>query len=236
MLKVTDISKSFGKKQALKDVSFSLKNNEIAALLGENGAGKSTLLRIMSGYLQADSGDIKLDETDIESQRIQYLQNVGYVQEISALYGDMNVYEFLLFSANLRQLAAEKIVTRIKEVTALLEIQDVLLQKNETLSKGYKKRVELAAVLLAEPPVLLLDEPTEGLDPNQKQSIRQVIKAYSKNHIVIISTHTLEDVEALASKVLLLHKGELQADSTLKKFKQTAQNDLLASFRQVTKN
>lgn len=236
MLKVTDISKSFGSKQALKNVNFSLKKNEIAALLGENGAGKSTLLRILSGYLQADSGSVQFDDNDISTQRIPYLQNIGYVQEISALYADMNVYEFLQLNADLRQLSAEKSESRIKEVIDLLEIKDVLLQKNETLSKGYKKRVELAAVLLAEPAVLLLDEPTEGLDPNQKQSLRQVIKQYSKNHAVIISTHTLEDVDALAAKVLLLHKGELQINATLKKFKQTAKNDLLASFRQITKN
>ena len=191
MLKVTDISKSFGSKQALKNVNFSLKKNEIAALLGENGAGKSTLLRILSGYLQADSGSVQFDDNDISTQRIPYLQNIGYVQEISALYADMNVYEFLQLNADLRQLSAEKSESRIKEVINLLEIKDVLLQKNETLSKGYKKRVELAAVLLAEPAVLLLDEPTEGLDPNQKQSLRQVIKQYSKNHAVIISTHTL---------------------------------------------
>ena len=236
MLKVTDISKSFGSKQALKNVNFSLKKNEIAALLGENGAGKSTLLRILSGYLQADSGSVQFDDNDISTQRISYLQNIGYVQEISALYADMNVYEFLQLNADLRQLSAEKSESRIKEVINLLEIKDVLLQKNETLSKGYKKRVELAAVLLAEPAVLLLDEPTEGLDPNQKQSLRQVIKQYSKNHAVIISTHTLEDVDALAAKVLLLHKGELQINATLKKFKQIAKNDLLASFRQITKN
>ncbi len=236
MLKVTDISKSFGSKQALKNVNFSLKKNEIAALLGENGAGKSTLLRILSGYLQADSGSVQFDDNDISTQRISYLQNIGYVQEISALYADMNVYEFLQLNADLRQLSAEKSESRIKEVIDLLEIKDVLLQKNETLSKGYKKRVELAAVLLAEPAVLLLDEPTEGLDPNQKQSLRQVIKQYSKNHAVIISTHTLEDVDALAAKVLLLHKGELQINATLKKFKQIAKNDLLASFRQITKN
>ena len=236
MLVVNNISKAFGSKKALNNVSFSLKNNNIAALLGENGAGKSTLLRIMSGFYEADDGEIKLDDLDSKKQRMSYLQNIGYVQEISALYAEMNVYEFLHFSANLRQIASTDIENTIKEVVKLLELEDVLLQKNETLSKGYKKRVELAGVLLAKPNILLLDEPTEGLDPNQKQTIRKVIKEYARGHIIIISTHTLEDVEALADKVLLLHKGNLINNTSLQKFKQTAKNDLLASFQQVTKD
>jgi ABC-2 type transport system ATP-binding protein len=156
------------------------------------------------------------------------------VQEISALYGDMSVYDFLCFVANLRGLAPSEIMNVVKESVELLQLNSVLNQKNETLSKGFKKRVELAAVLLAKPEILLLDEPTEGLDPNQKAVIRQIIKKYAKQHIVIISTHTLEDVEALASKVLLLHKGRLQYDGDLKTFKKNAKNDLLASFQKAT--
>ena len=148
----------------------------------------------------------------------------------------MNVFEFLNFVADIRQVSAAEKNTRIKEVVNLLELQDVIGQKNETLSKGFKKRVELAAVLLAKPLVLLLDEPTEGLDPNQKFSIRQTIKKYAKDHIIIISTHTLEDVEAVADRVLLLHKGELLADAKLSDFKKKAKNDLLESFRKATKD
>lgn len=234
MLKIENICKSFGKKQALAEVSFKVKKGEIAALLGENGAGKSTLLRILSGFFEANSGKVVIDETDLSADRVKFLQNVGYVQEISALYGDMSVYDFLCFVANIRGLKHAKIAESVKESVKLLQLHDVLNQKNETLSKGFKKRVELAAVLLAQPQILLLDEPTEGLDPNQKAVIRQIIKKYAKQHIVIISTHTLEDVEALASKVLLLHKGRLQFDGDLKTFKKNTKNDLLASFQKAT--
>ena len=234
MLKTENISKSFGTHVALNDVSFTVKKGHIAALLGENGAGKSTLLRILSGYFEADNGGVSLDDIDLSSNRTEYLHNIGYVQEISALYGDMTVYDFLQYVANIRNLPRPDITNRIKEAVNMLQLHDVLLQKNETLSKGYKKRVELAAVLLAQPKVLLLDEPTEGLDPNQKAIIRQIIKQYAKQHIIIISTHTLEDVEALAGTVLLLHKGKLEYNGDLKAFKKNANNNLLASFQKAT--
>ena len=235
MLKVENISKSFSAKRVLDDVSFTVKKGKIAALLGENGAGKSTLLRILSCFFEPDCGNVSIDDINIES-REKYLNSVGYVQEVSSLYGDMTAYEFLCLTADLRKLEKNIIPERIRKVAEMLEIKDVLHQKNETLSKGYKKRLELAAVLLAEPEVLLLDEPTEGLDPNQKEALRKIIKKYADSHIIIISTHTLEDVEALASQVLLLHKGKLMADKSLKEFKKAADNSLSASFQQATKN
>ena len=171
MLEVQEISKFFGEKQALKNINFSIQNGQIVALLGENGAGKSTLLRILSGFMEPNEGHVKIDDLTISSNRQDFLMQIGYVQEISALYGEMNVFEFLNFVANIRRIEYDKKSARIKDVVDLLELRDVLMQKNETLSKGFKKRVELAAVLLAQPQVLLLDEPTEGLDPNQKFSI-----------------------------------------------------------------
>ena len=236
MLEVKNICKSFGSKKALNNVGFTVKKGQIVALLGENGAGKSTLLRILSGFYAADCGEVILNGLNLDTNRLSVLQQIGYVQEISALYPEMKVYEFLCFVANIRQLPVEAKISQIKTVIAALELTDVLNQKNETLSKGYKKRVELAAMLISEPAVLLLDEPTEGLDPNQKHALRQIIRQYAKTHMVIISTHTLEDVEALASRVLLLHKGNLEADSELKTFKKTADNDLLKSFRKITEN
>lgn len=235
MLKVIDICKAFGEKQALKNVSFTVKKGQIVALLGENGAGKSTLLRILSGFIEADSGAVENDDIQLSANRLDFLNRIGYVQEVSALYGEMNVFEYLQFVADIRRIAPEKQAERIKQVVDLLELKDVVAQKNDTLSKGYKKRTELAAVLLAEPDILLLDEPTEGLDPNQKFAIRKIIKKYAKGHAVILSTHVLEDVEAVADRVLLLHRGELLIDAKLADFKKKAQNDLLESFRQITK-
>ena len=208
MLEIKNISKSFGNKLVLDDVSFRIKKKQVAALLGENGAGKSTLLRILSGYFEADKGSIKFDDVCIHENRRAFLQKIGYVQEISALYGDMRVYDFLHFAADLRQTEKTDTQKIIETVIKALQLEQVLTQKNETLSKGFKKRVELAAVLTAKPDIMLLDEPTEGLDPNQKIIIRQIIRQYAKQNIVLISTHTLEDVDALANKVLLLHKGK----------------------------
>lgn len=234
MLKIKNVSKNFGNIAALKNVSFSINKGEIVALLGENGAGKSTLLRIISGFAEAGSGEVFFDKDEIKQCRMAVLQKCGYVQEVSSLYGDMTVFEFLKFAADLRQINPGEIATRIKHSVALTGLQEVVNQRADTLSKGFKKRVELAAVMLAKPDVLLLDEPTEGLDPNQKFAVRETIKKYAKGHIVLLSTHTMEDVEAIASRVVLLHKGQVRADAKLQEFKKTAKNDLSESFRKIT--
>ena len=235
-LEVCHISKNFGAIKALDDVSFEVEAGKVTALLGENGAGKSTLFRLIAGFYEPDAGEIVLNGLKTEQNRTKYLKMIGYVPEISSLYGEMSVYDFLHFVAQIRGLPKAICQDKIAEVVAKMALQNVLWQKNETLSKGYKKRVELAAALLAEPELLLLDEPTEGLDPNQKQVLRQIIADYAEKHMVIISTHMLEDVEVLASHILLIHKGKLSADTDLAQFKKTAGNDLLRSFQQVTEN
>lgn len=236
MLNVDHISKSYGQKTVLQDVCFSVKRGQLAALLGENGAGKSTLLKIISGFIDASVGQVCLDDTDIQVNRLEFLQKIGYVKEITSLYDEMKVIEFLRFIADVRAICTENKDDKIREVVHQMELQNVLLQRCGTLSKGFRKRVELAAVLLDTPEVLLLDEPTEGLDPNQKYALRQIIKKYAQKHIVIVSTHTLEDVEILADKVLLLHKGVLEADMSLKDFKKLSKNSLLNSFRKITED
>lgn len=234
MLIIDNICKYFGKIKAVDAVSLKFDKNEAVVLLGENGAGKSTLFKIVSGFSELDSGELLFENENIKNNRMKYLQNIGYVPEISALYGEMTTLEFLEFSADLKRMSAEQKSEKIEKMLNLLELRNVAFQSLGTLSKGYKKRAELAAAMLSEPKILLLDEPTEGLDPVQKESMRQIIKNYAKNNLVIISTHALEDVDALAQRVLLMHKGKMVADTKFAKFKKTAPESLLASFKKIT--
>ena len=234
MLIINNICKSFGKIKAVDEVSLKFDKNETAVLLGENGAGKSTLFKIISGFSEPDSGEVLFENENIKNIRTKYLQNIGYVPEISALYAEMTTLEFLQFSADLKKMQEKRKTENINKMLNLLELQNVAFQPLGTLSKGFKKRAELAAAMLSEPKILLLDEPTEGLDPVQKESMRQIIKDYAKNNLVIISTHALEDVDALAQRVLLLHKGKMAADTKFSKFKKTAPESLLASFKKIT--
>lgn len=234
MLIIDNICKYFGKIKAVDAVSLKFDKNEAVVLLGENGAGKSTLFKIVSGFSEPDSGELLFENENIKNNRMKYLQNIGYVPEISALYGEMTTLEFLEFSADLKRMSAEQKSEKIEKMLSLLELRNVAFQSLGTLSKGYKKRAELAAAMLSEPKILLLDEPTEGLDPVQKESMRQIIKNYAKNNLVIISTHALEDVDALAQRVLLMHKGKMVADTKFAKFKKTAPESLLASFKKIT--
>lgn len=234
MLVIENICKSFGKIKAVDNISLRLKKNETIIMLGENGAGKSTLFRLISGYLEADSGSIQADDTDIQSDRVSYLNKIGYVPEISALYGEMTTVEFLLFATDLKTASAETTTKKLHEAILNLELEEVKFQRLDTLSKGFKKRVELAAALIGEPEILLLDEPTEGLDPLQKESIRKIIKNYAKKHLVIISTHALEDVESMSQRVLLVHKGKITADIKTADLKKSASANLLTSFKKMT--
>lgn len=234
MLCVENVSKKFGSTVVLQDVSFAVKSGTIVAILGENGAGKSTLLRLISGFYEPDSGKISISNLTLKQNRPQYLARLAYVPETPALYSNMTVYDFLHFAAGVHKVSVGERCAKIKHLVEILSLQNVLMQKNETLSKGYKKRLELAAALIGEPDLLLLDEPTEGLDPNQKQVLRNLIKQYAQKHMVIISTHSMEDVESLAKQVLLLHKGKILMNTDLAHFKQTADNNLLHSFRKLT--
>lgn len=235
MMKVNGITKSFGDNVVLKNISFDLIKG-ITALLGENGAGKTTLLRILCGFIEPDSGNVSINENSILDNRISYLSSIGYVQEISALYDYLNVYEFLCLCANLRINSPNEVLGEIKKCVNTFALQNVIWQKCNTLSKGYKKRIELAAAFLGEPEILLLDEPTEGLDPHQKQNIRKIIKDYAAEHIVLISTHMLEDVEILADSILLLHNAEILHHCSIKDFKLIDNSNLLSYFIKNTKN
>lgn len=228
MIEVQHISKKFGNITALDDVSFSLKEGELVALIGENGAGKSTLMRIICGYLQQNEGEVKIFDQDMNKERLKALSYIGYVPEISSLYGDMSVYDFLKWISGIWRISSdETIINAVKQ----MNIADVLNQKIETLSKGYKKRLEIASALLHSPQFLILDEPTDGLDPNQKHDIRKFMKQYAKEHIVLVSTHVLEDVDVF-DRAIMLSAGKVVKDSSIAEFKKLSRHkDLSEAFR-----
>ncbi len=229
MIEIEHISKTYGQHLALSDVNAVLKNGEITALVGENGAGKSTLMRIICGYIPPSDGKIRINSLDIQKQRLNALTYIGYVPEISILYGEMTVYDFMLWQTKLRNVLDYN--NAILKAANNMRIIDILTQKIETLSKGYKKRVEIAAALTYSPQILILDEPTDGLDPNQKYEIRQFIQQYAKDHTFLVSTHVLEEA-LIADRIIMLADGKIVNDSSLEEFKKISRhNDLNEAFR-----
>jgi ABC-2 type transport system ATP-binding protein len=233
MIEIKNISKSFGNNNALTDVSATLNEGEVIALIGENGAGKSTLMRIMCGYLSPSSGNVLIYGKDIEANRIDALKFIGYVPEISSLYGDMIVYDFLKWITGIWNIKHSDSI--ICDISKQMQITDVLTEKIDNLSKGYKKRVEIASALVHSPKILILDEPTDGLDPNQKFEIRNFIKNYSKDNIVLISTHVLEDAD-VADKVIMLSKGKIVKHTTVSEFKKISKDKSLSEAFRILSN
>ena len=229
MIKIENISKNFGKKVALSDINLSLNQGEVIALIGENGAGKSTLMRIMCGFLSPQQGNVNIEGYDINTNRLEALSYIGYVPELSVLYGDMLVYDFLLWIAQIWNIKDYK--KAIIEASKQMNIVNVLNEKIDNLSKGYKKRVEIASAILHKPKFLILDEPTDGLDPNQKYDIRIFIKNYAKKNTVLVSTHVLEDA-SIADRVIMMSAGKIIKDTTISEFKKVSNSDNLSeAFR-----
>lgn len=235
MLVAKNLSKTFGNIRAVDNVNFCLNRGEVAALLGPNGAGKTTLMRLMTGFCAPDSGDVSLNGYSISSQRIPALASSAYVPENGALYPEMTVYEYLRFMASLRRLSQISFVDNLVSLVKQLDLPDVINQKCETLSKGFKRRVALAGALLHRPQILILDEPTEGLDPNQKFFVRKFIRDYGKENTVLISTHIMEEVKAMADRVILLNHGKLIRDTSPQDLiRSTPERDIEAAFRTIT--
>lgn len=231
MLVVKNVVKSIGNKEILHNINFCLKKGQIVALVGPNGAGKTTLMRLLSGFYKQEKGEISFDNHTIENNRLEFLKSIAYVPEHGGIYQDMSVFEFLRFMGDMKHIEKDMFKINIKKVIKNLELESVVNQKCETLSKGYKRRVAIAGAMLNEPKMLILDEPTEGLDPQQKLKLREVLQDYGKKNTILISTHIMEEVEAIATRVLMIKNGKLVCDSTpddLKKI--TAQNRIEESF------
>lgn len=212
-IEIKTLSKSYGTQKALDAISFAIKKGEIVGFLGPNGAGKSTLMKILTTYLTADEGNAKVNGFDVSSQQKDVQLSIGYLPEHNPLYLDLYVREYLAFNADVYKVAK----SRIEEVIQLTGLSTESHKKIGQLSKGYRQRVGLANALLHNPDVLILDEPTTGLDPNQLVEIRNVIKNAGKDKTVFLSTHIMQEVEAICDRVIIIDKGKIVADTKLEK-------------------
>src|SRR6266567_1902826 len=215
MIELRNLQKSYGETQALKGVSFSISQGEVVGLLGPNGAGKTTAIKIMVGFLLPTDGSATVAGLDVVSHPLEVQERIGYLPENAPLYHDMLAQEYLDFMADMRGLDEGARRRRLREVVAECGIQQVLTRQIGHLSKGYRQRVGLAAAILHDPEILILDEPTTGLDPNQIVEVRQLIRRMGKTKTVILSTHILSEVEATCDRAVILIDGQVRADGTL---------------------
>ncbi|MEW9798712.1 ABC transporter ATP-binding protein [Alteromonas sp. CYL-A6] len=220
MISVTNLTKTFGELRAVDALSFTINPGDIVGFLGPNGAGKSTTMKMLTGFLSPDDGNIVIDGKSLDKAPKAVKSLIGYLPEGAPAYGDMTVYQYLLFIASVRGLKGQNKKDRLKEVVTKVSLEEVLDRRIENLSKGFKRRVGLAQAMIHDPAILILDEPTDGLDPNQKHQVRQLIKTLARDKIVIISTHILEEVTAVCSRVMVISNGKLHFDGTPNAFRQ----------------
>ena len=214
MIDIRNLTKRFAQHTAVDDLSFQVQPGEVLGFLGPNGAGKSTTMKMLTGFLAPTSGTASILGCDIQTQTLEAQRQIGYLPEGAPCYGDMTVRGFLDFIAEVRGFRGAEKKLRVQRAVEQVELEKVLEQSIETLSKGFKRRVGLAQAILHDPRVLILDEPTDGLDPNQKHQVRQLIQGLARDKIVIISTHILEEVTALCTRAVVIAHGRLLADGT----------------------
>ena len=230
-ININNINKFYGKQQALTDVSFTLNKGEIVGFLGPNGAGKSTLMKIITCYLQQDSGKVQVCNLNIQEQDIQVKAKIGYLPEHNPLYTDMYIKEYLSFIGGIYEV--ENLNNRVAEIIMQTGLISEQSKKIRELSKGYRQRVGLASALLHNPEVLILDEPTTGLDPNQLVEIRNLIKEVGKDKAVLLSTHIMQEVDKMCSRVIIISKGKIVDDQLISNLKNNKIN-LEEHFRKLT--
>lgn len=214
MISVKNLTKYYVDFQALKGISFEIKSGEIVGILGPNGAGKSTTLRILTCYFNPTSGDAIIDGKSILDEENNVKKIIGYLPESAPLYNDMCVFDYLVYMANIQELERSKLNERLHYVVNVCGLKEVISKPIGELSKGYKQRVGLAGAIIHDPKILILDEPTNGLDPNQIVEIRELIKELGKEKTVLVSTHILSEVEATCSRAIIINKGNIIADDT----------------------
>lgn len=219
-IKVSSLTKHYGRQKAVNEISFEVHKGEIVGFLGPNGAGKSTTMKMITGFIEPDSGSMEVCGQLVKAGAVDTRKKIGYLPEANPLYVDMYVREFLHFIANIHGIPHAK--QRIEEVISRVGLSPESNKKIAQLSKGYKQRTGLAAALVHDPEVLILDEPTSGLDPNQLIEIREMIKQLGKNKTVLFSSHIMQEVEAICDRVIIIHKGNIVADNHLEKLRQSS--------------
>jgi ABC-2 type transport system ATP-binding protein len=236
MIEVNELKRSFGPIIAVDGISFSVEKGQVLGFLGPNGAGKSTAMKMLACFLEPDGGTASVCGHDIIKEPIEVRKKIGYLAEHAPAYGEMTVGSFLNFICDSRSIAGKKRKQAIDKVVPTCAIESVYHQSIETLSKGYKRRVGLAQALIHDPQVLILDEPTDGLDPNQKFEVRGLINKMAADKCIIVSTHILEEVEAVCTRSIIIAKGRILADSTPAKLKEEHGCSLEEVFRKITQH
>lgn len=214
MIEVKGLVKTYGPKRAVDGVSFTVRKGDILGFLGPNGAGKSTTMKMITGFLRPDGGTARVDGIDVAADPVAVKNKLGYLPENAPMYPEMTVQEFLTFIADVRGYRGAEAAARVDHAVALTHLEKVRRQTLETLSKGYRQRVGFAQALLHDPAGLVLDEPTDGLDPNQKNEVRSLIQRLAPEKAIILSTHILEEVEAICNRVIIISAGKVVVDET----------------------
>ena len=234
---VKSLDKRFGPIHAVRDISFSVKKGEVLGFLGPNGAGKSTTMKMITGFLEPTSGTVSVCGYDILEDPIKVKEKIGYLPEGAPLYSEMTVKGFLEFIADIRGYKGERKAQRVEEIIRRINLTSVRNQTVETLSKGFKRRVGVAHALFHDPDVLIMDEPTDGLDPNQKFEVRKLIREMAQEKVIIISTHILEEVDAVCTRAIIIASGKLLFDGTPEELQARSETGRLDDvFRDITTN
>jgi ABC-2 type transport system ATP-binding protein len=237
VIKVENLSKSFGSNRAVDGVSFEVGKGEVLGFLGPNGAGKSTTMRMITGFIPPSAGAVSVCGLDVQENPIEVKRRIGYLPEAAPSYAEMSVLSFLRFAAEIRGLRGEGRRSAIRRVVELCHLENVLGQAIDTLSKGFRHRTCLAQALIHDPEVLILDEPTDGLDPNQKHEVRTLIRKMGESKAIIFSTHILEEVEAACTRAIIIDRGRIVANGTPQELKARAGTGKLEDFfRSITRS
>lgn len=236
MIKFQNLTKYYGDVCAVDNISFEINKGEILGFLGPNGAGKTTTYRVLTGYLQATSGNIQVKDFNIHDHQLEIKKLIGYLPESAPIYHEMLVYDYLNYVADIRGVPQEKKLAHIMDLADLCSLNEVMHKAIDELSKGYRQRVGIAHALMGDPEILVLDEPTSGLDPNQIAETREIIKRIGKEKTIVFSTHILSEAEATCDRVVIINQGKLVADYTSKELQEMTKTEPFEDiFRRITR-